>query len=527
MLAFSRSFAETEYPNEIIKGGMPIKRLLPFFLPDLKAYVLLFWLRRSVKFCCWFARDVIKVLLVQLRMKFPVFQNRSSQDPEDALGRMDRAVYDRNHRLSAGLSVSAEFGRVQGALILTQGNGKFLRIKHVVESSLPIPESVASGCREVVGGRIKEVGIISQFASDLAEIQANVIERLKCQAGRYVDRVLAVSLSDPGVWDRDFDGKISYSSFSDAAKLAEICGVSVIDAYPSRDLAVGGTGKTLESLPYWMMLADRNSKIASESRFLVSVGGDCHSYFLPASDGLDAEVPLIQRYPTVGVSFLELCFEQQFPDVDWGTRWNQMYVDGLLVDELLRQWHKAIGQGPDNPTEVASRMAEMTANYLQKYPDQISNVVRTGIRFISEQCIERLVPNEAENFTSESTEQAANQIRIHDQTCSTPSFSRFLVDVPQRFEPAFLNQFSQLLGSPHVAAAKEVIDGMEDLQPVVAAVLGLLHIDQMPANVPWLSGADCQRILGRVNPGRPSNWRQLIRAMADFQPAPMKLKDAI
>ena len=460
-------------------------------------------------------------------MKFPIFQNRSPQNPEDALGRMDRAVYDRNHRLSAGLSVSAEFESVRGALVLTQGNGKFLRIKHVVESSLPIAESVASGCREVVDGSIKEVGMISQLASDLAEIQANVVERLKCQAGRYVDRVLAVSLSDPGVWDRDFDGKISYSSFSDAAKLAEICGVSVIDAYPSRDLAVGGTGKTLESLPYWMMLADRNSKIASESRFLVSIGGDCHSYFLPASDGLDAEVPLIQRYPTVGVSFLELCFEQQFPDVDWGTRWNQMYVDGLLVDGLLRGWHQVSSQGARNPAEVASRMAEMTVNYLQQYPDQISNVVRTGIRFISEQCLEKLVPNETQNFTSESTQGGANQIRIHDQTRSTPSFSRFLVNAPQRFEPAFLNQFSQLLGNPHVAAAKDVIDGMEDLQPVVSAVLGLLHIDQMPANVPWLSGANCQRILGRVNPGRPSNWRQLIRAMADFQPAPMKLKDAI
>lgn len=460
-------------------------------------------------------------------MKFPIFQNRSPQDPEDALGRMDRAVDDRHHRLSAGLSVSEEFKSVQGALVLTQGNGKFLRIKHVVESSLPIPESVAIGCREVVEGSIKDVGTVSQLASDLAEIQANVIEHLKCQAGRYVDRVLAVSLSDPGVWDRDFDGKISYSSFSDAAKLAEICGVSVIDSYPSRDLAVGGTGKTLESLPYWMMLADRNSKIASQSRFLVSIGSLCHSYYLPASDGLDADVPLVQRYPTVGVSFLELCFEQQFPNIDWNTRWNQMYVDGLLVDELLRQWQQAVGTGPDDPEELSTYLAEMTGSYLQEYPDQISNVVRTGIRFISEQCVGKLVPTEDQQDAPESPAQAVSQFRIHDQNDPPAMLSRFLVDAPNRIEAAFLNQFSQLLGDPQVAPANEVIDGMGDLQPVVAAVLGLLHIDQMPANVPWLSGADCQRILGRVNPGRPSSWRQLIRAMADFQPAPMKLKDAI
>lgn len=475
----------------------------------------------------WFTRDVINVLLVQLRMKFPIFQTRSRKDPEDALGRMDRAIHDRNHRLSAGLSVSEEFGIVQGALVLTQGNGKYLRIKHVVESSLPIPGSVTSGCREVVQGSVKEVGAIAQLASDLAEIQANVIEHLKCQAGRYVDRVLAVSLSDPGVWECDFDGKISYSSFSDAAKLAEICGVSVIDSYPSRDLAVGGNGKTLESLPYWMMLADRNSKIASQSRFLVSVGNDCHSYFLPASDGLDAEVPLIQRYPTVGVSFLEHCFGKQFPSVDWSTRWNQMYVEGLLVDELLRQWQSAVENCGDDPSLLSTHIAEITSNYLQQNPDEISNVVKTGIRFIAEQCLGKLAPDENKNLDPDSAIQLSNQFRIHDESPTPGPQSRFLVDAPMRFKPAFLNQFSQLLGSPQVAAANDVIDGMEALPPVVAAVLGLLHIDQMPANVPWLTGADCQRILGRVNPGRPSNWRQLIRAMADFQPAPMKLKDAI
>ena len=199
----------------------------------------------------------------------------------------------------------------------------------------------------------------------------------------------------------------------------------------------------------------------------------------------------------------------------------------LLVDELLRDWQQAVSQSPDDPTELEIQLTEVTAGYLQKNPDQICNVVKTGIRFISEQCVGKLVPNETRDLTPDSPTQVVRQFRIHDQVDPPALQSRFLVDAPKQFEPAFLNQFSQLLGEPQVAAAREVIDGMGDLQPVVAAVLGLLHIDQMPANVPWLSGADCQRILGRVNPGRPSNWRQLIRAMADFQPAPMKLKDAI
>ena len=76
-----------------------------------------------------------------------------------------------------------------------------------------------------------------------------------------------------------------------------------------------------------------------------------------------------------------------------------------------------------------------------------------------------------------------------------------------------------------------MIDGQSrsgnQLQAIVAAMLGLLHIDQMPANVPWLTNANSQRILGRLSPGRPASWRQLVRCMADFHPPAMKLKDAV
>ena len=73
----------------------------------------------------------------------------------------------------------------------------------------------------------------------------------------------------------------------------------------------------------------------------------------------------------------------------------------------------------------------------------------------------------------------------------------------------------------------DVIGKTINLEALVAAILGMFHIDQLPGNLPRLTGATSQRILGRLTPGRPSNWRQLIRAMAQYHPAPMKLKDAI
>jgi hypothetical protein len=94
-------------------------------------------------------------------------------------------------------------------------------------------------------------------------------------------------------------------------------------------------------------------------------------------------------------------------------------------------------------------------------------------------------------------------------------------------ETCLINRFQQQMPKVKVNSISQLGYSADCLPAVIAALLGLLHIDQMPANLPWLSGANSQRILGRLTPGRPANWRQLVRSMADFQPPPMKLRDAV
>ena len=67
----------------------------------------------------------------------------------------------------------------------------------------------------------------------------------------------------------------------------------------------------------------------------------------------------------------------------------------------------------------------------------------------------------------------------------------------------------------------------DSIDATISGLLGILHIDQMQGNLPWLTGASDQRVLGRLTPGTPSNWRQLVREMSDFSPPAMKLKDAV
>jgi hypothetical protein len=205
----------------------------------------------------------------------------------------------------------------------------------------------------------------------------------------------------------------------DASTIAEISGVNVIDALPDRDLSVAGNGRSLAALPIWILLADRNQRVANVDCVFVDASKNCTEiYSLPASDGLDAELPKIGHH---------------------------LAGHGESLEQTIRQ-------------------------------------------------IRHSRPND--------------RLIVHRRSCRTSS------ETCER-KPDSFEDFAA------------VIDEEVNLDSLVAALLGMFHIDQMPANVPTITGASAQRILGRLTPGRPSNWRHLIRAMAQHQPAPMKLRDAI
>lgn len=65
------------------------------------------------------------------------------------------------------------------------------------------------------------------------------------------------------------------------------------------------------------------------------------------------------------------------------------------------------------------------------------------------------------------------------------------------------------------------------LQAAGLALLGLLHLDQTPANVPAITGAHTPRVLGSLTPGSLSSWHRLVRELAAAKPSVVSLRSAI
>lgn len=351
--------------------------------------------------------------------------------------RIDRSFPVNSQRMMIGVAVPPTWDRLSASLLVASGRGKFLQVRHCEEELEWLPEALATRLQKSSADPRTGLDEWLQLIQDLADCQTPLVLRLAGLAGKYVDRILGITVLDPGFLRTDFDGAAMFAAGCDPARLAERTGMSVLDDLAARDLAAAGNGQSLEALPLWFLFADRHPRGARHSILLALVGEQSRWYFLPGSDGLDEVVPEIASAPLLNPGGR--------PESVWaGTLVQQALLerpDQLPVGEILLA---STGPEWDDPVGVLER-----------------------------------------------------------------DLGERLPGIPVRIASACGNS------RPECLMAR------------VAALAGLLFTDQMPLNIPGLTGAAGLRLLGRLTPGKPFSFRNLLASMADSQSAPMRLRDAV
>ena len=479
--------------------------------------------------------------------RFADFFSRKSLD--NSAERIERALFDRTRRLTAGVHVDEDFEAISGSLVVGRGRGKSLRILFCDSVRRPIPSVIRSNCREVTTGKVSGVDYRSCIA-ELADIQAVVVEELKLKASKYVDRILAVSVTDPGMWQKDFDGHVVYSSLCDATRLAERTGISVIDAWPDRDIAVGGLGYPLDPICLWLLQADRDRRIARKANVAISIGQQTKGYLLPPSDGLDSEVPSLRQFRTEGMALIEGLLELSGIEAHGPNGFSharQLLVSGVHSKELLSRWNQlergeerteAMLQLTSTPLSVKLSIEHLLCTAMKWIGDELQSAIQQSFQDLKQDWAEKRSELKKEIDASRRSKTSGLEV-LNAFDRSLPDFQApgsIMIEAPSLVSDALVSVLQNRFSQTHVACSwreflledAESISNIEvDGPSLKAAMLGLLHVDQMPANVPSLTGADQQRILGRLTPGRPNSWRNLLREMADHEPSAMKLRDAV
>ena len=182
-----------------------------------------------------------------------------------------------DRRWLVGVLVSARGGEVAAAAMHVAGRGLAARAELAATASAEVPAETTALLRPAIDGTPCPATLLAKARAQLAETEAAVVGRLLADAGLSPEGVLAAGVHDPGFWNDAQSDCASYLGWCDAARVAELTGLNVLDAFPARDLARGGLGGPLDALPQWLLLRRHD-----RSRALLDLGRTTRLTYLPA-----------------------------------------------------------------------------------------------------------------------------------------------------------------------------------------------------------------------------------------------------
>lgn len=434
-------------------------------------------------------------------------------DPRNPVQKADRLRFHQRRRWVCGLHLSSDLRQIHGCLLQGQGAGKRLQVAPLHVESIDIPDSILhllaqSTCDfQDPTSDFKHLSptLPCDFHGDLATLQAiqsdlsllaeRLLQQLMCAAGQASDQILAACLLDPGVRVAREHSRRIYPLL-DAEAISFGTGMNVIDQLPSKDLLAGGQGWPLSAIPLWMMWGDRRHPVATETRLIVELNPNLVATRLPPSDGLDSEFPEIQQVWVPGLNAVATT-----PAPDANPADNTGPVSRETTSETVQRWWNwlypaVVPMQFDRQTElhsVAKKIRTDRDGYCRHRP-----ILSLWLRAI-------------ETLLQDSPEQGALIVVL-----AQPPWEA-------RLQAALREHFPQ----HQVRSAGDFDCSVPHHGSLIAATHGFLHIDQMPCNLPWITGTDIPRILGRMIPGTPSRYRNLLVEMSDYRPPVMKLRDAV
>ncbi len=449
---------------------------------------------------------------------------------QNLMGR-DDLRYDSSHRGESsahtatgdrrsvlGMIVSSGCRRLSAALVTAMGRGLECRIEQSSHLTQPLPCDVTRLYRDLLNRREVRPGARARLATGLAKAQTELAARLLDDDRRTGDRVLAIGVVDPGLWDLS-SGRPSYNSLCDAALLAESTGHCVIEGFAARDVACGGLGGPLLAVGLWMLLRDPN-----QPRVLLDLGRTTRATLLP-SGGSDSVGRVMALDVGPGTSLLDHLASKLTDGKYSFDAGGHMAVQGRQIPELAEHW-----LGDPYFQRPTPRWHPLGCRHEQELNETVRMAIEAGWSIRDLLCT-------ACHFIAETVALAINERLVQRSPVQEILLSglgqhngMLLRGIASRLPEVKLRRVSSVgLGSVGDATTGARSLGLDEeaLEPMAVALCALLHIDQVPANHTALTGTDTARVLGRLTPGSPENWQRLLRMMADCRLPTLSLHRAV
>jgi anhydro-N-acetylmuramic acid kinase len=347
--------------------------------------------------------------------------------------------------------------------------------------------------------------MLASLRPQLADLGSLVVRDLIGGLGVAPTDVTIAGTCDPGLWSHVSDAPRGCLELGDAARLAELTGLNVVDAFAASDMARGGQGGPLAPLAEWVLL-----KSAAENRLLVDLGRSTRMTYLPEGPQPSSASRLISFDVGPGMALLD-CLTRRLTNgsrrFDSGGR---MAVQGRRIPELVAHWLKddyfqrplprwhPRGVCPERFLDDAVRMA-------LEHGWSIRDLLCSATHFIVDavaMAVDRHLPENA------------------------PIGEILLVGGGLQ-NGMLLREIGSRLPGKRIRRVSERGLSADTLGPACVALLALFFLDRVPANLPPVTGAEVSRVLGRLTPGSPHNWQRLIDRLTGSRAAIRPLSSAL
>jgi len=424
--------------------------------------------------------------------------------------RLDRPRAGDEGRRWIGVSVSTDCLRLTAVLLTSIGDGTRLRVEvtSALTSNLQ-PETSALLGRLTRAGPASSDSVTMEMISSarvrLAETEAIAVQEMLHGASVAESSVWAVGVGGPSLWSSDPHRPRGHLSLCDAARLAEQTGLSVISDFPARDVALGGLGGPINPLPYWILL-----RSAEKDRILLDLGRTFRMTYLPSDRGPAAAADVLSFDVGPGMSLLNRLTrrltngEQSF---DVGGR---LAVQGRRISKLIDHWlSREYFQSPlprwDPHGVCPQPFLDDSLRMALEHGWSVRDLLCSATHFV------------ADTIALAFERMPSSQADIEGMLLSGGGQSNGML----------LREIASRLPQVNSARLEQRGINTDTLDAASAAVLALLHLDQVPANLPAVTGADVGRVLGQLTPGSPRTWQHLLERLGGRRLAVRPLRSAL
>ena len=414
-------------------------------------------------------------------------------------------------RCALGVAVSPDGTRISAALVWVEGRGLGMRAQIGEGITAQLPAETAAlfthlADRSAGSSPATTVESIAALAARLSEHQAALVDALLSQAGVAPARILVLGVVEPGLGSGSGGLPGVYLGPSDPARLAELTGLNIVDAFPARDMAQGGQGGPLNAVPLWLLF-----RHPRRHRLVVDLGRTTRLAWLPPpsqDDTLPAGLRAFDVGP--GTQLLDRLAERLSGGQHRFDPGGRLAVQGQRIEPLLAHWladpyfRRSIPRW--HPLGV--RPERFLVEAMQQAVQQgwsIRDLLCTATHFIAEalhHAVDRCLPR------------------------GTP-IDEIVVGGGGQNNGLLLREVAAKFPGIPLRRAREVGVAWEAVDAAAGALLALLHLDQVPANPPEVTGAEVARVLGRLTPGSPQSWQRLLAELTGCRPAVRPLRSAL